>query len=187
MLTIASLISCSEDTGTLGVYPQQDAVSTSTASFGVLSSDLLNAVVPANSSACYLGKVIDPETDEAITATFAAQFHTFEGYTFPNREDIVTDDDGHLCESVELRLFIKSVFGDKNNPMKLEVWPLSKDNDKLLKESTTLYTNTDLWQFVDNSNGPVATKVFTATDYIMSEAERESRTYSDNVRIVLPQ
>ena len=181
------LISCTEDTGTLGVYPQQDAISTSTASFGVLSNNLLNTVVSANSTACFLGKVIDPETDEAITATFAAQFHSFEGYTFPNREDIVTDDDGHLCESIELRLFIKSVFGDKNNPMKLEVWPLSKDDDKLLKESTTLYTNTDLWQFVDDSNGPVATKVFTATDYIMSEAERESSTYSDNVRIVLPQ
>ena len=185
MLTIASLISCSEDTGTLGVYPQQDAVSTSTASFGVLSSDLLNAVVPANSSACYLGKVIDPETDEAITASFAAQFHTFEGYTFPDEANIVKSD-GHLCESVEIRLFIKSTFGDKNNPMKLEVWPLSRDEDKLLKESEKLFTNTNLWQYVDDSQGPVATKVFTATDYIMSEDEREGTNYSNNVRIVLP-
>lgn len=185
MLTIASLISCSEDTGTLGVYPQQDAVSTSTASFGVLSSDLLNAVVPANSSACYLGKVIDPETDEAITASFAAQFHTFEGYTFPDEANIVKSD-GHLCESVEIRLFIKSTFGDKNNPMKLEVWPLSRDEDKLLKESEKLFTNTNLWQYVDDSQGPVATKVFTATDYIMSDDEREGTNYSNNVRIVLP-
>ena len=85
ILVIASLlISCSEDTGSLGVFPGQDAICTSTASFNVLSSDMLNAVVPANSTTCYLGKVIDPETDEAITATFAAQFHTFEGYTFPD-------------------------------------------------------------------------------------------------------
>ena len=188
ILVIASLlISCSEDTGSLGVFPGQDAISTSTASFNVLSSDMLNAVVPANSTTCYLGKVIDPETDEAITATFAAQFHTFEGYTFPDKANIVLDADDHLCESIELRLFIKSAFGDKNNPMKVEVWPLSMSEDKLLQESATLFTNTDLWQYVDESQGPIATKVFTATDYIMSDDERADKNYMDNVCFVLPQ
>jgi hypothetical protein len=185
MLTIATLTSCSEDTGSLGVFPEQDAISTSTATFGILSNDLLNSIAPANSTTCFLGKVIDPETDEAITATFAAQFHTFENYAFPSKESIVTDD-GFLCDSIEIRLFIKNTFGDKNNPMKIEVWPLSKNDDKLLKESETFYTNTDLWQYVDESNGPIATKVITATDYIMSDAQRASKTYSNNVRIVLP-
>ena len=185
MLTIATLTSCSEDTGSLGVFPEQDAISTSTATFGILSNDLLNSIAPANSTTCFLGKVIDPETDEAITATFAAQFHTFENYAFPSKESIVTDD-GFLCDSIEIRLFIKNTFGDKNNPMKIEVWPLSRNDDKLLKESETFYTNTDLWQYVDESNGPIATKVFTATDYIMSDAQRASKTYSNNVRIVLP-
>ena len=185
-LTVAFLlISCSEDTGSLGVFPQEDAISTSTASFGVLSNDLLNAIVPANSTTCYLGKVIDPETDQAITATFAAQFHTFEGYTFPDKENILFEE-GYHCDSIEIRLFIKDTFGDKNNPMKVEVWPLSMNEDKLLKESASLYTSTDLWQFVDESTGPIATKVFTATDYIMSDYQRASNTYSDNVRIVLP-
>ena len=179
------LISCSEDTGSLGVFPQEDAISTSTASFGVLSNDLLNAVVPANSTTCYLGKVIDPETDQAITATFATQFHTFENYSFPDKETILTED-GYRCDSIEIRLFIKDTFGDKNNPMKVEVWPLSMNEDKLLEESASLFTNTDLWQYVDDSQGPIATKVFTATDYIMSDAQRASNNYSDNVRIVLP-
>ena len=180
------LISCDEDTDSLGIFPQQDAISTTTESFGVLSNSVLNDYVPANSTACYLGKVIDPETDQAITATFAAQFHTFENYSFPDEAHIIKSD-GHLCEDIELRLFIKSTFGDKNNPMKLEVWPLSKDNDKLLKESEKLYTNTDLWQFVDDSEGkPVATKVFTATDYIMSDEQRAAKDYSSNVRLVLP-
>lgn len=188
LLTIAiSFISCSEETGSLGIFPAQDAISTSTASFGVLSNDLLNGVVPASSTACFLGKVIDPETDEAITATFAAQFHSFENYTFPEKANIVPDENGHLCESLELRLFIKSTFGDKNNPMKLEVWPLSQDGDKLLTESANLYTNSDLWQYVDESKGPLATKVFTATDYIVSDAERAGKKYTNNVHIVLPQ
>lgn len=193
-LTIAFILtSCSEDTGSLGVYPMQDAISTDTASFGILSSSVANDIVPANSTACFLGKVIDPEIDKAITATFATQFHIFENYSFPDEAHIVKTDDarqvkdnGHLCDSIEIRLFIKSTFGDKNNPMKIEVWPLSSDDSKLLKESTTLYSNTDLEQFADMSNGPLATKVITATDYIMSNAQRASSNYSRNVRIVLP-
>lgn len=186
ILAIASLlISCSEDTGTLGIFPEQDALNTDTASFGVLSNDMLNTIVPANSSDSYLGKVIDPETDEAITATFAAQFHTFENYSFPDEADIVPDNDGLLCQSVELRLYIKSTFGDKNNPMKIEVLPLSMNEDKLIQESDKLYTNTNLEQFVDEGQTPIATKVFTSTDYLLSDAERSRENYTSNVCIVL--
>ena len=89
ILTIALLLAgCDEDTGSLGVYPQQDAITTSSSFFNVLSNDVINNVVPAGSTTCYLGKVLDPETDQAITATFAAQFHTFENYTFPAKENI---------------------------------------------------------------------------------------------------
>ena len=70
--------------------------------------------------------------------------------------------------------------------MKVEVWPLSMSEDKLLKESMSLYTNTDLWQFADKEQGPIATKVFTATDYALSNIQRASNNYSDNVRIILP-
>ena len=186
ILAIAfSLVSCDEDTGSLGVYPAQDAVSTSYDSFDVLSNSIANNNVPANSTDCYLGKVIDPELDKAITATFATQFHTFENYAFPNEANVVKTD-GHFCDSIDIKLFLKSTFGDKNNPMKVEVWPLSTSDGKLLTESTRLYSNTDLWQFVDDSNGPLATKVFTATDYIKTDAQRSSTDYSDHVRIVLP-
>lgn len=185
-LVVAALSSCAEDTGSLGVYPQEDATATSTASFNVLSNDILNTVVPANSTTCYLGKVIDPETDQAVTATFAAQFHTFENYTFPAKADIIRDDNGFLCDSIEVRLYVKSTFGDKNNPMKVEVWPLSMSQDKLLQESTSLFTNTDLWKFADTEQGPITTKVFTSTDYTLSDAQRAKSNYLNNVRIVLP-
>lgn len=185
ILAFASLlVSCSEDTGSLGVYPQQDAIETSDGIYNVLSSSIANDIVPANSTACFVGKVIDPETDKAITATFATQFHTFEDYTFPDEAHIIKTD-GHLCDSIEIRLFIKSIFGDKDNPMKIEVRPLSMSEDKLLKESEKLYTNTDLRKYAEMDGEPLATKVFTATDYIMTEAQRTGGNYANNVRIVL--
>jgi len=181
-----TLLSCDDSTESLGIYPQEGAISSSTATYDVISSSIANNKVPASSTTCYLGKVIDPETDKSITATFAAQFHTFENYSFPDEARIIKTADGHLCESIEIRLFIKSTFGDKNNPMKVEVLPLSQS--KVIEESEKLYTDTDLMQrFVDEYAKPVATKVFTATDYIMTDAQREASNYSDNVRIVLPQ
>ena len=186
MLTIAfSFTSCSEDTGSLGIYPGQDAISTEPATFGILSSSMSNDIVPANSTACFLGKVIDPETNQAIIATFAAQFHNYENYAFPDEARIVKTD-GHFCDSIEIRLFIKSTFGDRNNPMKVEVLRLSMNEDKLLKESERLYTNTDLSQFAETDEKPIATKVFTATDYILSDVQRARGDYSSNIRIVLP-
>lgn len=187
LLAIALLLTgCEEDTGSIGLVPNQDAVTTSSANYGVLSNDLINDMVLASSNTCYVGKVIDPETDEAVTAAFAAQFHTFEDFTFPDRSAIVPAADGMLCESVEIRLFLKNTFGDKNNPMKMEVWPLSMEEGKIIEESDRFYTNTDLWQFVNPQDGAVATKVFTATDYIMSDEQRQSMSYSPNIRIVLP-
>ena len=181
-----TLLGCSESTGSLGVYPQKDAVSTSSATYGVLSSDMLNNKVRANSSDCYLGKIIDPETGKAVVASFATQFHTFENYKFPSQSLMLTNaSTGLYCDSVEIRLFISATFGDTSNPMKLSVYPLSKT--KLMKESDTFYTDDDLMEkFVDEGQEPIATKVFTATDYAVSEEFRESDSYSDNVRIVLP-
>lgn len=191
-LTVAFLlISCSEDTGSLGVYSQQDAIETSDGIFGILSSSIPNSNVPASSTACYLGRVIDPETDQAVTATFAAQFHTFENYSFPDEVHIIktddaykADDNGFLCDSIQILLFIKSTFGDKNNPMKIKVQHLSMSEDKLLTEGEKLYTNTDLSKFVDTGKEAI-TKVITATDYIRTDEQRSSSNYVDNIRIVL--
>ena len=108
------LVSCDESTGSLGVYPGQDAVTTSYDSFDILSSSIANNNVPASSTACYLGKVIDPELDKAITATFAAQFHIFENYAFPDKGSIAKTD-GHLCDSIDIKLIIKSTFGAQHH------------------------------------------------------------------------
>lgn len=187
-LLALTLTSCDSETGVVGVYPYQDAISNSESTFGVYSWDSLNTTVPASSSVSYLGRVIDPETGKAVKACFAAQFHTSENYAFPDETRMLAGEDGLYCKSIEIHLFIKSVFGDRNNPMKLEVLPLSQDAEggKIMEESMTFHTNTDLMQFVNDGEKPIATKMFTATDYTVSEADRVSKDYSDNVRIVLP-
>ena len=92
--------------------------------------------------------------------------------------------DSIRCDSVEVRLYFSNYYGAKNAPLKLEVYPLDKNN--VLQEEEDYYTDTDLDQFVLPGSEPIATKVFTTEDYNLADAERNSATHADNVRIMLP-
>ena len=189
LLTIF-IISCTEDTSTIGIFPETDGIENSYALFDVYTqSVLLDSVIYKNSNN-YLGSIKDPETNTEITANFAAQFHTFEGYKFPKKNllfaDYETDHSKDLveCDSIDMQLYYNGYMGDPNNPMKMEIYPLSFN--KIIEEDSTYYVNTDLEQFVDAGTLPIVTKVFTAIDYSISEEVREGETYTNHIRIALP-
>lgn len=180
------LSACTEDTSGLGIYPEEDGISNSNGIYEVKTkSALLNSVL-YTSTYSYLGRITDPETGAEISANFAAQFHTFEDYKFPEKERLiaVTDTEEPKVDSVEVHLYFNSYYGDKNNPMKLEVFPLSRTN--IMEETTDYTTDSDLEQYVDFDNGPITTKVFTARDYILSDDEVSGSDYMNNIRITLP-
>ena len=93
-------------------------------------------------------------------------------------------EDSVECDSIDLQLFYNGYVGDPNNPMKLEVYPLSFE--RIIEEDSTYYVNTDLEYFVDDSTKPIATKVFTAINYSVSKEVREGDKYTNNIRIALP-
>lgn len=188
---------CAEDTGTLGITDNQDYISSSISYFPVSTHSIATGPVKADNANAYLGKVIDPETGSTIEADCASQFYCLEDYQLPQKElmvgDITVDAStgdttaiayGQIkCDSCELRIFIKDYYGDANNPMKLEVYELS---DKILMEEDETYnTDIDLNKYV-KATTPIASKVFTAADYIVSDADRNSSNYNRNIRIVLP-
>ena len=190
LMLILTTPSCNEDTGSLGIPADSDVINSSDAVFYVHTRSLQLDSVLSNSVTSYLGDIADPETGTRIQADFAAQFHTFENYKLPKRE-LMFPQDGRKhdtedvsCDSCEIRLYFSSYFGEGNNPMKLEVFPLSKR--LLLEEEVDYYSNTDLEQFVEPDAKPIATKVFTPKDYILPTAELESSSHNDNVRIILP-
>lgn len=176
---------CDEDNTQMGVYDEQDGIENAYKLFTVKTCSAPIASVPYTSTYSYLGNITDPETDAEISACFAAQFHTFEDYAFPAKE-LLTAAMGTAepeVDSVEVRLYFDNYYGDKNNPMKLEVYPLRAD--KLMQEDVDYYIDTDLEQYADMTNGPIASKVFTPRDYIFSDAQVSSSNYDKNVRIVL--
>lgn len=197
LLAAAAFASCTEDTGTLGIIPTEDVVSTSKATFwGSTRSTAMGPIV-ANNSNAYLGNVLDPETGTLISASYAAQFHCFENYSLPKKENMVGDividpasgDTTSIeygvvkCDSCEVRIYMNSYYGDGNNPMKLEVFEL--DEKKIMEETDTYQSNTDLTQYA-KLDAPIATKVFTPRDYILTDAELDKDDHTDNIRVMLP-
>lgn len=192
LIALATLLiaGCDDNTSTMGIPSKDEEVFPSYDTFlAYTHSEAMDSVL-GNSTSSYLGSIDDPETGTRIRADFAAQFHTFENYSFPKFDLMFPDDgvkrttDSIRCDSVEVRLYFSNYYGAKNAPLKLEVYPLDKNN--VLQEEEDYYTDTDLDQFVLLGSEPIATKVFTTEDYNLADAERNSATHADNVRIMLP-
>lgn len=197
ILAALSLTACTETTGSLGIFDTQDVVTTSTATYPISTRSVAMGPVLANNANAYLGNIVDPETGGIVSADFAAQFYCFENYALPPKEQMVGDlvidpatkdtvkiDYGVVqCDSCEVRIFLSKYYGDDNNPMKLEVYEL--DGENIMQETSSYHTDVDLTKYVKASK-PLATKVFTPRDYILSEAELDESSHQANIRVMLP-
>lgn len=185
MLGVMGVIACDDTTDTLGLYPENDGISTSSSIFDVQTQSLKMDSVLSKNTTCYLGQVTDPETNTEIKADFLAQFHTMENYELPPLSQMVTNAEGKIeADSVEVRLYFENYYGDANNPMKVDVYEL--DTTKVIREDTTYYSNVNLEAFVIPGKDPIQRKVFTATDYTVGDETLSDNTYYKNIRIMLP-
>ena len=185
MVAAAMLTACEEDTGSLGIVDNSDLITSSDATFEVRSASVLLDSVVANSAKSYLGEVIDEQTQTSIRAEFLTQFHTFEDYKLPDASLIVKNDAGEYeADSVEVRLYFQKFYGLVNNPMKILVYELDKDN--ILREDSTYYSNIRISDYVAADAQPLASKVFTPIDYNLPESERTSTEHYANVQVRLP-
>lgn len=194
LLALALLNACDDNTGNMGIFPETDGISNSVGTYSVFTKSMQMNSVIANNTNSYLGDVTDPETGTSIHADFIAQFATFENYSLPEKSMMVAvtrNDDGSItdkvqgtvkCDSCEVRLYFDDYYGDSNNPMKVDVYQL----DKALSENSTFYTDTDLMQYVASGATPIASRVFTPSDYNLSDTELNSSSHTDNVHITLP-
>lgn len=179
--------SCDDNTSSMGLFPESDRISNSTETYQVTTRSVALDSVKANSTTCFLGNITDPETDADITADFVAQFYTFEDYDFPSKEQMMGMLDGKdqkgvvQCDSIDVKLYYSSYYGDATNPMKLEGYLLNPGN--ILSEDSTYYTNQDLSEFLLAGASPVASRVFTPTDYNDDDATLESSGYAPGVNM----
>lgn len=183
------LASCNDNTSSMGIFPESDEITNSTDTYQLTTRSVALDSVKANSTTCFLGNITDPETNADITADFVAQFYTFEDYAFPSKSQMMGMLDGKdqkgvvQCDSIDVKLYYSSYYGDANNPMKLEAYLLNPAN--ILSEDSTYYTNQDFTEYILAGSSPVASRVFTPTDYNDDEALQGSTAYAPNVHMRL--
>lgn len=164
--------SCDNETGDIGttLMPTQDSLTTYNETFPVYTKSVKTGPVIANTSQCFIGSVIDPETDIVTTSGFLAQYHLQEDYSLPDFSTVTTNPDGTVkADSCVLRILHDKFYGDSLNTMKLTVTDLRLDN--IMEEGQTFYTDINPLDYVNPTPRVNKTVTYTVLDQTLSEAE----------------
>lgn len=184
-LSVLLTCSCDDTTDGLGVSLTNnlDKLAVSTDTFVVTSRSIIADSVLSMSTTGYLGKIKDPETGAYITGDYMTQFHSFEGYTFPDADSIVSKIDGEIvADSCELRLYYGDFFGDSLATMKLRVHEMSTP----MFENSLYYSSFDpIKEGYIRADGIQKDRVYTLTDMNLDKSVRWGNDYSANIRVVL--
>lgn len=173
------LISCDDNTATLGVdmMPASDLLTKSYQTYDVTTeSYAVGDAVLARTNKSYFGRFTDPETGTTITSDFLVQFHCDENYKLP--DNIEKDS----CTRLDLRLYINGYVGDSLKSFQLSVYELNQPLDP----NADYYTNINPAEYYDTNAQPIATKWFTISDRTITDKERWSSSYNNNIRVSLP-
>lgn len=182
------LTACDDETGSFGsvMMPETDDPLVTQAIFYATTVSIKADSLVSNTSDCYLGRVTDPETGATTTCDFLAQFYQLEDYSLPAIDQMLKDDNGEIyADSVELRLYVSSYYGDSLNSMKMGVYEL--DTANVLDEDATYYTNIDPTQYLSTAEGAISKVVsYAVTDLSVPDTTRYDDDYSKNILVKLP-
>ncbi len=179
--------SCDEDTAGIGsvIMPEQDNVISTQKTYALNTRTVLSDSVMANTNDSYLGRVIDPETRAMTTCNFLAQFHVLEDTKFPERAKLLNDEQGRIqVDSCDIRIFIKSYYGDSLATMKMNVQEL--DTNKVIKENETYYTNLDASRFITEGVGIKTSMSYAVKDLSRPDSPTDGITYYRSILVKLP-
>ena len=172
-VTAMAMISCSEDTDTIGssITNDTDKLVYSTGVYKATSRSILADSVYSHNSDCYFGMVKDPETKSYVKSGFMSQFNMLEGFSLPNKENILSLIDGEVvADSCEISLFVNysKSYGDTLTAMKMRLTEL----DSPIDDTYTHYSNFDLKSNgYLRSDGLKINKMFTVRDLKLSDGD----------------
>lgn len=186
-MSLLAIVACDDDTSVIGfdVMPRGDNVEALDSTYYVTTKTVQVDSVLANTSTCYLGCIVDPELRIKTTSSFLAQFHLPEDFKLPNIDLMVKDDDGAVvADSIDLRFYIDSFYGDSLATMKLHVQELDLNNP--LEESDAYYTNIDVSKYVNASSPYQKTISYAVKDLTRPSSETDGSTYYRQIAVKMP-
>ena len=189
------LISCDADTSGLGgsLTPQGDVITVQNDSCFATSRTIKAAdSLIIMSSQCNLGRFTEELSGATIEAGYLTQLNCMENlfladsiygigdYVFPQWFiDKVGDQKPYYAQ---LRLYYTSYFGDPDNPVKIEVFPL----DRMLDPEMSYYPDMDPSLFCDIQAKPLASVTVSGLNMQDSDSLRSVTGYYPSITIPLP-
>lgn len=178
LLAAFTIFACDDNTVGLGetVIPETDGVTISTGEYDVTTKSILSGPTLSRTSISYLGKYTDPETNTAITADFMTQFNCLSGFDLPTKLVDTTS------TKTEVRIYFTGYVGDSLSSNEIAIYPL----ERVLDNDGDYYTNYAPEDYYDATKAPLATKVYTVRDNLLTDAELASSNYNPAVAVQLP-
>lgn len=179
------LTSCDDTTDTIGASLTNpgDMLNVSAETFYASTESVVIDSVLSNSSLGYLGKIKDPETGAYVTSHFMTQFHIIDDYTFPEKANITSkNSEGEIvADSVEVRLFFTTFYGDSLASMKCTLHEMSD----YMKEGKVYYSNySPEKEGLLKDNGLEVTRSYSLADMSINASDRWAGSYR-NIHIPL--
>ena len=206
------LTACEDNMDSVGAstLPETDGIVMKTVTVPVASRTAYRDSIYVRTGYPLFGRLYDPEFGE-IEASYLAQFYSSTefslnsynsadscvfnllrtsapsalGYQWDDYKYISWDSlCGNRLDSVTLRIYYQTYYGDSLSPMKLSVWGLDPDVEFEALSEKEFYSNTDFARFTDEEKF-LGTKAYTSADRANSDSVRKLSTYLPFVEIKL--
>lgn len=186
IMSCITIASCDDTTDSIGnsLTDNMDMLKVTTDTFNVATRSIVADSVLSRSTTGYLGKIRDIETGNYITGDFMAQFSTLENYKLPEKDSIVSLQDGEvIADSCSIRLFYTDYYGDSLATMNITAYEMNEP----MKEGVKYYSNFDLIaEGLIRNDGMKVNKTYTLTDLSISDEDRaDESSYTPNIKINL--
>lgn len=186
IMSCITIASCDDTTDSIGnsLTDNMDMLKVTTDTFNVATRSIVADSVLSRSTTGYLGKIRDIETGNYITGDFMAQFSTLENYKLPEKDSIVSLQDGEvIADSCSIRLFYTDYYGDSLATMNITAYEMNES----MKEGVKYYSNFDpIAEGLIRNDGMKVNKTYTLTDLSISDEDRaDESSYTPNIKINL--
>lgn len=186
IMSCITIASCDDTTDSIGnsLTDNMDMLKVTTDTFNVATRSIVADSVLSRSTTGYLGKIRDIETGNYITGDFMAQFSTLENYKLPEKDSIVSLQDGEvIADSCSIRLFYTDYYGDSLATMNITAYEMNEP----MKEGVKYYSNFDpIAEGLIRNDGMNVNKTYTLTDLSISDEDRaDESSYTPNIKINL--
>lgn len=186
IMSCITIASCDDTTDSIGnsLTDNMDMLKVTTDTFNVATKSIVADSVLSRSTTGYLGKIRDIETGNYITGDFMAQFSTLENYKLPEKDSIVSLQDGEvIADSCSIRLFYTDYYGDSLATMNITAYEMNEP----MKEGVKYYSNFDpIAEGLIRNDGMKVNKTYTLTDLSISDEDiADESSYTPNIKINL--